>query len=166
MADGYFSALDDALASPRLPGPGDSNYESTFTIRDAEGESGPDWDAETQEIEAEAPSSDEIPALATAGPERWHHRFIETFGFGLIVVALVLIALAVPTIGYLLWRTLGSEAPPSSPGPAVIAGFACAVGLLMISVPLILLAASHSELVRDVRRRDQHGEHAGLLGRR
>jgi zinc-ribbon domain len=170
VADGYFSAFDDALIGPRPPGPGDSNYELTFTLSEPEGDFGPDWDAETGEFEPEAPSSDDITALSTAGApwgsERWHHRFIESWGLRLVVTALVLIGISVPMIAYLLWRTIGSGQPSDSPAPTLIAGFAAGVGLLMISVPLFLLAASVSELVRDGRRRDPVGEDRGLIERR
>jgi hypothetical protein len=166
MADGYFGGFDDdAMEPPRTPGPGDSNYELTFAIREVDGESGSGWDTETPDVEPEAPSSDEIPALTTGSAERWHHRFIESFGLVLIVLALALIAIAVPTIGYLLWQTLGSVPPPAFPSPTLIAGLACAVGLLMISVPLILISAFLSDLVRDSRRRDQPSDRGSLPGR-
>jgi hypothetical protein len=168
--DTFFSGFDDARVSRRPPGPGDSNYELTFTLNDVEGDSGSEFDAEAKELVHEAPSSDEIPALspsaASSGAEPWHHRFIESWGLGLIVTTLGLIAISVPVIGYLLWRTLDPGQPPDFPAPTLIAGFACGVGLMMISVPLLLVAASLSELVRDARRRDPLGEDRGLVGRR
>jgi hypothetical protein len=170
VADDYFSAFDDPLVASREPGPGDSNYELTFTLHDAEGDPDSDWDAETEEYEPEAPSSDEIPVASPAaeppGPDSWHHRFIESWGLRLIAAALALIAISVPIIAYLLWRIFGSGKPLDFPTPTLIAGFACAVALLMISVPLLLLAASVTELARDVRRLYQQAEHRGLLGRR
>jgi hypothetical protein len=106
------------------------------------------------------------PAAATAGREPWHHRFIESWALGLIVVALVLIAISVAAFAWLLWRALDPGPPIDGPIHGLIAGFACAVALLVISVPLTLLAASVTELVRDLRRSDRRGGLLGHVGRR
>jgi hypothetical protein len=149
---------------PRAAGPGDSNYELTFTLSDVEGDSDSDWDAETEDLMAEAPSSDEIPALVpddgdSSRREPWHHRFVASWGLGLIVGALALIVMSVSMVGYLLWHTLGLGAALDLPASTLIAGFACAVSLLLISVPMVLLAACLTELVRDVRRLSDKLEH-------
>jgi hypothetical protein len=162
LVDGFLGGFDDSAGAPRRLGPGDSNYELTFTLRDA-GDSSTDWDAQTAGIPPEAPSSDVIEAVVpasatTGGPEPWHHRFIETWGLVLIVMVLGLVAIAIPVIGYLSWRVLGGGPAPDLPAPTLIAGFACTVALLMISVPLILLAACLTELARDVRRLRDHLE--------
>lgn len=170
MTDGYFSGFDDPLLSPREPGPGDSNYELTFTLQDAEGDPDSDWDSDTAEFVGEAPSSDEIPAptpaAAISGLDPWPQRFIEAWGLRLIVSAMILIGALVPTIAYLVWRTIRSGPNLDVPTPTLIAGFACALALLMIAVPLILLAASLTQLVRDLRRLSQQADRQGFVGRR
>lgn len=167
LADGFFSGFDGDLDGARKTGPGDSSYELTFTLQDAEGDS--DWDADTDEMEAEAPSSDEIPAtsraVATPEPAPWHRRFIASWVPGLIATALALIAVSVPLIAYLLWRTLGSAQPLAVPASPIIAGLAALVGLLMIAVPLLLLAAASTELARDVRPSSRPAESRVLLPR-
>lgn len=170
MTDGFFSAFDDSLVSARKPGPGDSNYELTFTLGDAEGDSGADWDAEADVFEPESPSSDEIPvhsppAVATS-PEPWHHRFIVSWGPRLIMAALAMIGVSVPVIAYMLWKMLGTAEPLDRPAPALIAGFACSIALMMVSVPLILLAAFMAELVHEVRRFCQRAERPASIGPR
>jgi hypothetical protein len=175
LADGFFSGFDDPTESPRRLGPGDSNYELTFTLGDP-GDSRTDWDAQREDLAPEAPSSDEIEAVvptiaAPTGPEPWHRRFIESWGLVLIGAALALVAIAIPVIGYLFWRTFGGGPSLNLPAPTLIAGFVCAVPLLMISVPLILLAACLTELVRDIHRLRDHLErmagvgHGAALGR-
>ncbi len=165
LVDGFLGGFDASAGMPRRLGPSDSNYELTFTLHDAGGDSGAesDWDAQTDEIRPEAPSSDEIEALVpaatpTGGPEPWQHRFIETWGPVLIGVVLGLLAVAIPSIGYLSWRALGGGPAPGLHAPTLIAGFAGVVALLMIALPLILLAASVTELARDVRRLRDHLE--------
>jgi hypothetical protein len=176
VADGFFSGFDDLSESPRRLGPGDSNYELTFTLGDAGGDSRTDWDPQAGDLAPEPPSSDEIEAVvpaaaATAGPEPWHHRFIESWGRVLIGAPLALIAIAIPVIAYLSWRALGGGPSLNLPAPTLIAGFACAVALLMISVPLVLLAACLTELARDVHRlrdnleRKAGVEHGAAVGR-
>ncbi len=164
LADGYFSGYDDESGSPRERGPGDSNYELTFTLRDLGGESGTDWDAPAHGIEPEPPSSDEIPAVipTVAGrvSDAWHVRFVESWGRVVIGAALGLIAVALPVIVYLLWREIGG----GRPSPTLIAGFACAIGLLMISIPMMLVATCLTELVRDVRRLREHLERRSGIG--
>jgi hypothetical protein len=155
LTDGFFGGFEDS-ESPRELGPGDSNYELTFTLRDARGDSDDDWEAATGEIESEAPSSDEIEAVsmsrdASAGPGSWHHRFIVAWGPLWIGAVLALIAITIPVVGYLLWRTLGGAGEVDTPSPTLVAGLACTVALLVISVPLMLLAACLTEVVRDVR---------------
>jgi hypothetical protein len=169
VTDGFFSAYAEDILSPRPPGPGDSNYELAFSVQDLNGDAGPDWDAEASEIEPEAPSTEEIRALSPSawpGPESWHHRFIASWGQGLIVTALALIGIAMPAIAYLLWQTLHLGQAPALLSPTLIAGFACAVALLMIAVPLLLLAASLTELVRDLRRLSEQSGDRPFAGRR
>ena len=168
IAEGFFSGFDEPLVAPRKAGPGDSNYELAFIIADPEGDSGSDWDTETDEIAPEAPSSDEITALAppVPAPEPWHRRVIESWSLGLIVAALVLAVVSIPTLAYLLWRTLGSAGSINLPTPALIAGLACSIAMLTISVPLLLLAAAVTELLRDVRRLSRHAEHRATLAER
>jgi hypothetical protein len=176
LAEGFFGGFDVPTESSRRLGPGDSNYELTFTLEDPGGDSRTDWDAQREELAPEAPSSDEIEAVmpttaAPTGPEPWHHRFIESWGLVLIGAALALVAIAIPLIGYLFWRTFGGGPSLNLPAPTLIAGFVCAVSLLMISVPLILLAACLTELVRDVHRLRDHlerrvgVEHGAAFGR-
>lgn len=155
LADGFFSAFDDPMVPPREPGPGDSNYELTFDLRDAGDDPDADWEPDTEEFDPEAPSSDEIPALASPaappGPEAWTQRFIESWGLRLIGVSLVSIAFLLPSIALLLWQAVLSGSMLEVPTPTRIAGFACAAALLMISVPLLLLTACLTQLMRDFR---------------
>jgi hypothetical protein len=163
LAEGYFSGFDDDPRSPRQRGPGDSNYELTFTLRDLGGDSSGDWDAATPQVEPEAPSSDEVEALAPTTtaphePDSWHVHFIRSWGLVIIGAALGLIAVSVPVIAYLVWRTLAADMPLGTPLSTLIAGFTCAVALLMISIPLMLLAICLTDLARDVRRLREHLE--------
>jgi hypothetical protein len=159
LADGYFSGFDDEPGPPRERGPGDSNYELTFTLRDIGTDSDTHWDASHQPIEPEAPSSDEIAAVVPAAaaarePDSWPVGFLASWAAVWIRAALGLIAASVPAIGYLLW----SAAVGAGPSPALVAGLACAVGLLMLTIPMMLLAACLAELARDVRRLRDHLE--------
>ncbi len=169
LADGFFGGFDGS-DSPREVGPGDSNYELTFTLRDTRGDSDDDWEAATEE-ESEAPSSDEIEAVEMAidrssSPESWHHRFLVAWGPLWIGGVLALIAVTIPIVGYLLWRTLAGGGDVSGPSPVLVAGLACTVALLVISVPLVLLAAGLTELVRDVRGLRDHLERKSGIGPR
>lgn len=156
LTDGYFSGFEEPMVATRPAGPGDSNYELTFTLGDAEGQSDPGWDAGIDLPAPELPSSDEIPVLRPAddalGPDSWPHRFLADWGARLIVAALVLVGTFLAVLIFLLARILGQGAPPDWTAAALVAGFAGAVALLMLSVPLILLAALMSQLVREVRR--------------
>jgi hypothetical protein len=168
LADGFFGGFD-ASDSPREAGPGDSNYELTFTLRGTPGDSDDDWEAATEE--SEAPSSDEIEAVEMAidrssAPESWHHRFLVAWGPLWIGGVLSLIAVIIPIVGYLLWRTLAGGAEASMPSPILVAGLSCTVALLVISVPLVLLAAGQTELIRDVRGLRHHLERKSGIGRR
>jgi hypothetical protein len=156
LADGFFGGFDDEAGSPRERGPGDSNYELTFTLQDIGSDSDTHWDASHQPIEPEAPSSDEIAAVTPAGreAESWPVRFVAAWAAVWIRAALGLIAASAPVIAYLLWRAAGD----AGPSPALIAGFACAVGLVMLSIPTMLLAACLTDLTRDVRRLREHIE--------
>jgi hypothetical protein len=162
VVDGFFGGFD-ASDSPREMGPGDSNYELTFTLRDTRGDSDDGWEATREEDESEAPSSDEIEAVEMAidrssASQTWHHRFLAQWGSLWIGAVLALIAVTIPIVGYLLWRTFASGADVSIPSPILVAGLACTVALLVISVPLVLLAAGLTELVRDVRGLRDHLE--------
>jgi hypothetical protein len=171
LTDGYFSGFDHSPLPPREPGPGDSNYELTFTLRDAEGESDSDWDADTADLVPEAPSSDEIPVLSTAtttttGPEPWYQRFISTGALVLIAGALVLVVLSLAMVSYLLWRTFASGVALDLPTSTLIVGFSCATAILLLSVPIILLAVCLAELVRDLRGLSEKLEPRISTGRR
>jgi hypothetical protein len=171
LTEGFFSGFDDPLEAARPRGPGDSNYELTFSLHDLGGDTSGDWDATMPSIEPEVPSSDEIEAIAptpAASRERdsWHVRFVESWGLALIGAAVGLIALAIPVIAYLLWRALAGGTTVGGPLATVIGGFACAVALLMISIPLILLATCFTELARDVRRLREYLERRARLGGR
>ena len=169
IAEGFFSGFEEPLVAPRKAGPGDSNYELAFTLADPEGDSGSDWDTEPDEIAPEAPSSDDITALRplpSPVAETWHRRLIESWSLGLIVAALVLAVVSIPTFAYLLWLTLGSAGSIDLPTPALVAAFACSIAMLTISVPLLLLAAAVTELIREVRRLFRHAEHRGTLAER
>ena len=160
LPDGFYNAFEDVIAPPRPAGPGDSNYEMAFTIHHEDDDASSEWDAGSaprpDEIEAEAPSSDEIAALTAPEPAgaTWHHRFIQDWGRVIIFCALGLIAAAALTIGYLAWRIAASAQNLETAAPILIAGFACAAGMLIVAVPLLLIAASMTDLVRDLRRRD------------
>jgi zinc-ribbon domain len=162
LADGFYGGFD-ASDSPRDLGPGDSNYELTFTLRDTRGDSNVDWETATEVDESEAPSSDEIEAVEMAidrssASETWHHRFLVAWGPLWIGGVMALIAVTIPIVGFLLWRTFAGGADVSIPSPILVAGLACTVALLVISVPLVLLAAGLTELVRDVRGLRDHLE--------
>ena len=64
---------------------------------------------------------------------------------------LALLAIAIPVVGYLLGCTLLGVTTAGLPAPSLIAGLACTVGLLVISIPLMLVAASVTQLVNEVR---------------
>jgi hypothetical protein len=156
LADGFFSGYDDRPAGREL-GPGDSNYELTFTLRDEGSDPDVAWRPGTDEFVTEAPSSDEIPSLkvpveAEPGPRPWHHRFIASWALPLIGVTLGTVAISLPVVGYLLWRVADGGASAGLWPPALLTGLACAIALLMISVPLMLLAACLAELADDLRR--------------
>jgi hypothetical protein len=158
LVEGFFGGFD-ASDPPREHGPGDSNYELTFTLRDTRG----DWDSASEEEESEAPSSDEIEAVGMAldrssASETWHQRFLVAWGPLWIGGVMALIAVTIPLVGYLLWRTLQGGPDVSTPSAILVAGLACTVALLVISVPLVLLAAGLVELVRDVRGLRDHLE--------
>jgi zinc-ribbon domain len=168
LADGFFSGFDDHPGPPRERGPGDSNYELTFTLHELGTDPGTDWDAPTAVVEPEAPSSDEIAAVgapaARLESDSWPVRFLASWGLALIGAALGLIVVSVPLIAYWLWRAIGGAAA-GGPSPTLIAGFACAVALVMISIPMMLLATCLTDLVRDVRRLREHLERTTGLGR-
>ncbi len=155
-ADGFFGGFD-ASDSPREAGPGDSNYELTFTLRGTPGDSDDDWEAATEEM-SEAPSSDEIEAVELASdrssaPESWHNRFLVAWGPLWIGGVLALIAVTIPDSSDTCsgGRSRRDDPRPAGPSPILVAGLSCTVALLVISVPLVLLAAGLTELVRDVR---------------
>jgi hypothetical protein len=161
LADGFFGGFD-ASDSPREAGPGDSNYELTFTLRGTRDDSDDDWEAAREDV-SEAPSSDEIEAVEMAidrssASETWHHRFLVAWGPLWIGGVMALIAVTIPIVGFLLWRMFAGGADVSIPSPILVAGLACTVALLVISVPLVLLAAGLTELVRDVRGLRDHLE--------
>ncbi len=155
FTDGYFGGYDDN--EPARPhGPGDSSYELIFTLQDTEGDSGDDWEAGPLAGEVEAPSSDEVPALSAtpASPrardvEPWHHRFIESWGMVCVGAVVAMIAVVVPLEAYLIWRSFTGGSGVAL--TATVAGLACALALLVVAVPLLLLATSLPELVRDIR---------------
>ncbi|MHB1559248.1 MAG: zinc-ribbon domain-containing protein [Isosphaeraceae bacterium] len=155
LTDGYFRGYDDAEPGRSL-GPGDSNYELIFTLRDAEPDAGDGWEAdpEATDVDIEAPSCDEIPALAptasaASGLAPWHHRFIESWGLLCVGSVVAMIAVMVPLEGYLIWRSL--EGGSGTALPAMVGGLACVLALLLVSLPLLLLATSLPALVRDIR---------------
>jgi hypothetical protein len=161
VADGYFSGFDDEPGPPRERGPGDSNYELTFTLRDISADSSTEWDTAAATVEPEPPSSDEIAAVSPAArvyrpSDSWHVHFIESWGRVFIGAAVGLIAVSIPFIVYVLSREDGVGTSPT-----LVAGFACTVGLLMISIPMMLLTTCLAELVRDVRRLREHLERKG-----
>lgn len=155
LTDGYLRGYDDAEPGRPL-GSGDSNYELIFTLEDAEPDPGDRWknDPAATDAEIEAPSSDEIPApvptaRAARGVAPWHHRFIESWGMICVGAVVAMIAVMVPVEGYLIWRSL--QGGSGTALPAMVGGLACALALLLVSVPLLLLATSLPELVRDIR---------------
>ncbi len=153
--DGFFSGFDDPPVGTRLASPGDSNYELTFTLGDAEGESDPEWGPIPDSTSPEPPSSDEIPVLAPVSiesDESWAYRFLRLWRTRMIVTASVLFGVGLPVLGYLLFQLLRPGSAPDRTTAALIAGLASALALLMLSVPLLLLASFMAELVREVRR--------------
>lgn len=168
LAANDFAGFDEPEATPRHRSPGDSQYELTFTLKDSRGDSAIDWENETQETPYlahgavdEMPSSGEIEAIGpiTDEPplsEPWHYGFIESWGVVLIRLVLVLIGVSIPLLGVLVWRAIDAGHGLQRPTPTLIAGFACAISLLVISLPLMLLVALLGDLVRDIRRLRHH----------
>ncbi len=155
LTDGYFRGYDDAEPGRPL-GAGDSNYELIFTLEDAGPDPGDGWedDRTATDVDIEAPSSDEVPALAPTAPAArglapWHLRFVESWGLICVGAVVAMIAVMVPIEGYLIWRSF--QGGPGTALPAMVGGLACALALLLVSVPLLLLATSLPELVRDIR---------------
>lgn len=170
LNDGFYSGFDEPMVGTRAAGPGDSNYELTFTLADAEGDSNPGWDPLPDLPIPEPPSSDEIPVQALSsieGGEPWAYRFLRLWGTRLIVAAMLLFGVGLPVLVYLLFRLLGPGATPDRTAAALIAGIAGALALLLLSVPMILLASFMAELVREVRRLgDLSTSRSGGIGRR
>ncbi len=155
LNDALFSGFDDPVVGTRLAGPGDSNYELTFTLGDTEGDSEPEWGPISELTSPEPPSSDEIPVLAPSSiesGESWAYRFLRLWRTRLIVTASILFGVGLPVLVYLLFQLLGPRATPDRTAAALIAGLASALALLMLSIPLILLTSLMADLVREVRR--------------
>lgn len=145
----FFSAFVDDGEIERELGPGDSNYELPFSLRDGMRDRGDGWVAVDMAMEPEAPSSDEIEAIAptaelavqdTIRPRTPVDRLLAWGRIAWMGLLLGLIAAGTPVVVHLVWRAVSSGTESPSPSPTLVAGLACALALLMLAVPLSLLA--------------------------
>ena len=160
LSDGLFGRFEEPSPPLRTLGPGDSNYEMTFSIEDARADSDADWEKETGDfLEAEAPSSDEIEAIIpgrkespSSGP--WFHDFIVSWGRTLCLVVLGFVGVSVLVIGFLVassLRVTGGLAIPASIQAMIVASLGT-FALILIGAAMIFQSVVLAELVRTIHR--------------
>ncbi len=159
-ADGHYSRFDEPEAPLRELGPGDSNYEMSFSLEDSGTESGDDWEAELEnDPEIEGPSSDEIEAIMPAStrspePEPWFYPFLMSWGRILCFGVLGFVSLSVVIIGFLVACSLGvvgGLVVPAATQAIIVACFGTA-SLLLIGLAMIFQSVFLADLARTVYR--------------
>lgn len=159
-ADGHYSRFDEPGAPLRELGPGDSNYEMTFSLEDSGPESGDDWEAGREEDpEIEAPSSDELEAIVPAPtlppePEPWSYRYVLSWGRVLCFGVLGFVALSVAIIGFLVACSLGMVGGlvlPAATQAFIVACFGTA-SLLLIGLAMVFQSVFLADLTRTIDR--------------
>jgi hypothetical protein len=160
LADGFVAGYDEAEASPRELGAGDSQYELTIALKESPGYSSDDWSTvPTDVLEPEAPSSDEIEAVrpAVSGlsyPEPMSYRFIASWIRPLFFVSLVFVAFSALLIGFLLMRSLelgGSPILPLARHALVIASVGI-LSFLLFGLWMVFLSVVLADLAQSLRR--------------
>ena len=157
-AEGLYSRFDEPEAPLRELGPGDSNYEMTFSLEDSGPDSGDDWEADPEnDGEPEAPSSDEIEAMMPATtrspePEPWFYRFVFSWGRVLCFGVLGFVALSVVVIGFLVACSLGvvGGLVLSTATQAFIVACFGTASLLLIGLAMIFQSVFLADLARTV----------------
>ena len=159
-AEGLYARFDEPEAPIRELGPGDSNYEMTFSLDNSGPDSGDDWDAGPEnDPEIEAPSSDELEAIVPAPsrspePEPWFYRFVHSWGRVLCYAVLGFVALSVVIIGFLVACSLGMVGGlvlPTATQAFIVACFGTA-SLLLIGLAMIFQSVFLADLARTVYR--------------
>jgi hypothetical protein len=162
-ADGLFGRFGDPTPPLRTLGPGDSNYEMTFSIDDARGDSDIGWDKDDDDLfEAEAPSSDEIEAMIPSGaesarPAPGSYGFMVSWGRTLCLGVLGFVAISVVLIGFLVASSLGMigvRVIPESIQALIVASVGT-IALLLIGASMIFQSVFLAELVRSAHNRDE-----------
>jgi hypothetical protein len=163
LADGLFGRFGDPAPPLRTLGPGDSNYEMTFSIDDARKDSGVGWDKDDDDLfETEAPSSDEIEAIipgdpASLRPDRRSYGFMVARGRTLCLGVLGFVAISVVLIGFLVASNLGmigGRVIPESLQALIVASVGT-IALLLIGASMIFQSVFLAELVRSAHNRDE-----------
>ena len=167
VSDGYFAGWDEDEAPMRLLGPGDSQYELTFTLGEPIGETALDWPAGSGEdaFADEGPSGEVAAARGRAGAslDPWSYRVIASSGRLMFYGGLGLAGLALPLLGFLLARILGDGA--SSTGTlALVVGSVAALAFLFLSLSMTALNILLVDLARNLQRqRDQAERETGIV---
>ncbi len=156
LAEGFVAGYDGPEDPSREPGPGDSQYELTFALKDPPSPSGDDWAVHANVLEPEAPSSDEIAAVVPSNGGLSHSKstsyvFIEPWIRPLFFVSLGFVGLSVILIGFLLMRSLelgGGPVLPLATHALVIASIGILAflvfGLWMVFLSVVLADLAHS----------------------
>jgi hypothetical protein len=159
-ADGMFGRFDEPERPLRALGPGDSNYEMTFSIGGAPDDPGIDWERDAEDfLEPEAPSSDEIAAVIPRGPgqvrsDPWFYAFIGSWGRPFCFGVLGFVGFSVLVIGLLVangLHVLGSQAIPTSIQALIVASLGT-IALLLIGTAMIFQSAFLADLARTIHR--------------
>jgi hypothetical protein len=160
LAEGIFDRFEESQPPRRALGPGDSNYEMTFTLDDATGDSVADWEKDSEAfLEPEAPSSDEIEAMIPKGtgssnPDPGFYGFIVSWRRPLCFGVLGFVAFSVLVIGFLVASSLGMtgiQAIPTSIQALIVASLGT-IALLLIGTSMIFQIVCLADLARSVHR--------------
>ena len=160
LAEGMFGRFDEPERPLRTLGPGDSNYEMTFSIDDSPDDPGIDWDKDDGDfLEPEAPSSDEIEAIIPGGTEAkrselWFYGFIVSWGRPLCFGVLGFVCFSVLVIGFLVASSLGvagSQAIPTSIQALIVASVGT-IALLLIGTSMFFHIVFLADLAKRIHR--------------
>jgi len=160
LSEGMFGRFDNPEPPLRTLGPGDSNYEMTFSLEDPRGDADVDWEKDPDDfLEPEAASSDEIEALKPmgAGPggsDPWFYGFIVSWGRPLCFGVLGFVAFSVIVIGLMVANSLGvtgSWVMPTSIQTLIVACLGT-TALLLIGTSMVFQVVFLVDLAKSIHR--------------
>jgi hypothetical protein len=168
LTDGFFAGFDEPQSALRPLGPGDSQYELSFTLEEPRIDPDGDWPEGSDDARPDEDPSGEVAVplgLDPSPPEPRILRLIAAWGQPFLFGASILAVLSLPLFGFLLVRGLDGRPADILTTLVLVVGSVASITMMLISLSLLALNILLVDLARNIRRLRDHADREAGIGR-